>query len=62
MTDSLRNLPIIGQVAPDLYVQAQDWPDADKIAERVKRTIPPQIPRQGRGRAAAAEPASSGAS
>lgn len=43
MTDSLRNLPIIGQVAPDLYVQAQDWPDADKIAERVKRTIPPQI-------------------
>ncbi len=36
-------MPLIGQVAPDLIVQAQDWPDADKLAARLRKTIPPQI-------------------
>lgn len=43
MTETLRSVPLIGQVAPDLVVQAQDWPDADKIAARLRKTIPPQI-------------------
>ena len=43
MTETLRSVPIIGQVAPDLIVQAQDWPDADKMAARLRKTIPPQI-------------------
>lgn len=43
MTETLRSVPLIGQVAPDLIVQAQDWPDADKLAARLRKTIPPQI-------------------
>lgn len=43
MTETLRSIPLIGQAAPDLVVQAQDWPDADKIAARLRKTIPPQI-------------------
>lgn len=43
MTDTLQSVPMIGQVAPDLIVQAQDWPDSDKIAARLRRAIPPQI-------------------
>ena len=43
MAESLQSMPIIGQVAADLVVQAQDWPDSDKIAARIRRGIPPQI-------------------
>ena len=43
MTETLRSIPLIGQAAPDLVVQAQDWPDADKIAARLRKAIPPQI-------------------
>lgn len=31
------------QFAGDLIAKAMDWPDADKIAERLKKTIPPQV-------------------
>lgn len=30
-------------VAPDLLVQAQDWPMADKLAERFRKTLPPGL-------------------
>ena len=30
-------------ISGDLIAKAMDWPDADKIAERIRRTIPPQI-------------------
>lgn len=43
MTATLQSLPQIGQVAPDLIVRAQDWPDADAIAERLKKSLPPQL-------------------
>lgn len=43
MTATLQALPQIGQVAPDLIVSAQDWPDADAIAERLKKALPPQL-------------------
>lgn len=31
--------PLIG----DLYVKAQEWPEADRIAERLKRAVPPNV-------------------
>lgn len=31
------------QLAGDLIAKAMDWPDADKIAERLKRAIPPNV-------------------
>lgn len=36
-------VPVAGQVAGDLIAKAQDWPMADEIAERLKRSLPPQI-------------------
>lgn len=35
--------PQLMQAAGDLMVKSFDWHNADKIAERIKRTIPPQI-------------------
>jgi hypothetical protein len=35
--------PQFAQVASDLMVKNMDWPGADEIAERLKRTIPPEI-------------------
>lgn len=35
--------PQAAAVAGDLIAQAQDWPDADKFAERLKKTIPPEL-------------------
>lgn len=37
--------PLIG----DLYAEAQDWPLADKIGERLKLLLPPQLQGQGGG-------------
>lgn len=41
--------PGIMQVAPDKIVEAMDWPQADEIAERLRKTVPPQLlePREG---------------
>lgn len=35
--------PALWQVAGDLIIKAMDWPYAQEIAERLKRTIPPQL-------------------
>lgn len=37
------------QIAPDLVVEAMDWPNADKIAARLRRALPPGIaePQEG---------------
>ena len=47
MADAMINLgqswPQLMQVAGDLLVKNMDWHNADKIAERIKRSIPPQI-------------------
>ena len=43
MVETLRSVPMIGQAAPDLVVAAQDWPDADKIATRLRKALPPQL-------------------
>lgn len=43
MMQFVQAVPTAGQVAGDLIAQAQDWPLADKIAERLKATLPPQV-------------------
>ena len=36
-------MPNILSVTADLLIQAQDWPDADKIATRIRNSMPPGI-------------------
>jgi hypothetical protein len=36
-------MPQTASMVADLIVRAQDWPDADRIADRLKRAIPPQV-------------------
>ena len=36
-------MPQMLQVAADIIVEAQDWPDAQKIAARLKNMMPPQV-------------------
>jgi hypothetical protein len=36
-------MPQVLSVAADLIVEAQDWPGSEKIAARIKNTLPPQI-------------------
>lgn len=43
MAQFFQAVPGAGQVAGDLFAKAQDWPLAEEIGERIKRTLPPQI-------------------
>lgn len=43
MLDLAKSTPTIMQVAPDLFVKALDIPNANEIAERLKKTLPPGI-------------------
>ena len=43
MMDAIQVWPQLMGVAGDLIAKAQDWPGADKLAERLKKTIPPQF-------------------
>lgn len=43
MMDAIQVYPQLFQIAGDIIVKAQDWPGADKLAERIQRTIPPQF-------------------
>lgn len=43
MGEAMAKNPALWGVIGDLYVRAQDWPGAEKIAARIKKTIPPQI-------------------
>lgn len=43
MMDAIQVWPQLMSVAGDLVAKAQDWPGADKLAERLKKTIPPQF-------------------
>jgi len=42
MMQSIQVWPQLIQVAGDVIAKSQDWPGAEKIAERLKKTIPPQ--------------------
>ena len=43
MLEAGRAYPPLWQAAGDKIVRAMDWPDADEIAKRLERTIPPEI-------------------
>lgn len=49
MMDAIQVWPDLMSVAGDLVAKAQDWPGADKLAERLKKTIPPQFLEEGEG-------------
>lgn len=42
MMEAVQVWPQLIQVAGDLVAKAQDWPGADDLSERLRRTIPPQ--------------------
>ncbi len=43
MASNMEKNPALWQVIGDLFVKNQDWPGAEEMAERIKKTIPPQI-------------------
>lgn len=43
MMDAIQVWPQLMQVAGDLVAKAQDWPGAQELADRLKKTIPPQF-------------------
>lgn len=43
MMEAIQVWPDLMSVAGDLVAKAQDWPGADKLAERLKKTIPPHL-------------------
>lgn len=47
MMDAIQVWPQLMGIAGDLVAKAQDWPGADKLAERLKKTIPPQLLEDG---------------
>ncbi|GHE74740.1 portal protein [Camelimonas fluminis] len=46
MRELVQSAPDLFPAIGDLYVQAQDWPMADKMAERLRLLAPPQIQQQ----------------
>lgn len=47
MMDAIQVWPQLMSIAGDLVAKAQDWPGADKLSERLKKTIPPQFLAEG---------------
>lgn len=43
MTAFMQTIPQAAPLVADLVAGAQDWPDADKIAERLRKQLPPGI-------------------
>ena len=43
MADNMAKNPALWSVIGDLYVKNQDWPGADAMADRIKKTIPPNL-------------------
>lgn len=43
----LENSPDLMNIIGDLYFENQDFPGAEKLAERMKRAIPPQLTQEG---------------
>jgi hypothetical protein len=41
MMQFVQAFPPAGQVAGDLIAKSMDWPDADKLADRLKKILPP---------------------
>lgn len=49
MMEAIQVWPDLMGIAGDLVAKAQDWPGADKLAERLKKTIPPQYLEEDEG-------------
>lgn len=47
MMEAIQVWPNLMTIAGDLVAKAQDWPGADKLAERLRKTIPPQFLEEG---------------
>lgn len=47
MMEAIQVYPELMGIAGDLIVKSQDWPGAEKLAERLKKTIPPQFLEEG---------------
>ncbi len=43
MMEAVQVYPEMMQIAGDLVAKAQDWPGAQELSERLKKTIPPQL-------------------
>jgi hypothetical protein len=43
MMEAIQVFPELMQIAGDLVVKAQDWPGSEELAERLRKTIPPQL-------------------
>lgn len=43
MLQFLQTVPAAQQFVADLIAGAQDWPDADRIAERLRKALPPEM-------------------
>jgi hypothetical protein len=43
MMEAVQVFPEMMQIAGDLVAKAQDWPGAEELAERLRKTIPPQL-------------------
>lgn len=43
LTNLLQAMPNVGQFAGDLLVKSLDFPGSDELAERLRRTVPPNI-------------------
>ena len=43
LTQLAQQVPVLGQVAPDLIVRLSDSPYADEMADRLKATLPPPV-------------------
>lgn len=49
MMNAVQVWPEIMSIAGDLVVKAQDWPGAEKLAERLKKAMPPELQEQEEG-------------
>jgi len=47
LMEAIQVWPQLIQVGGDIIAKAQDWPGADKLADRLKKTIPPQFLEEG---------------
>lgn len=53
----LENSPELMNIIGDLYFEAQDFPLAEKLAERMKKAIPPQLTQEGERQPQGPDPA-----
>jgi hypothetical protein len=43
MVEMVRAFPPLMQMAGDLVVRSQDWPDAEQLADRLRKSLPPEL-------------------